>query len=1067
MGGLAVVRERFPRPSRLRILLPRWALPAKGAEARAHYQLLATTPAELVLDSQLTQGADARRLHRWLAQEGVEVRTVAAEALLPGMAGVGEALLVGNPELTRECLGPTRMMVEAGLFAPDAASRAALLAVYERLWAQGTEAKEALRQRLLDYARPASPRFLYHLSLWHLFRDRLEAWRSAFVGDVRLAETPIWKALYPFQRHGAMAALRRLRKDGGCVLADSVGLGKTYTALAVIKAYERMGQGRVLVLCPKKLRANWERFLRPDAYNPFADVNGRPDFYYHVLNHTDLGRAAFETGHGKVEAERFWPRGFSLIVIDESHNFRNRGGQRYQFLLQHLREHRETHLLFLTATPVSNRLTDLTNQLGLIWRQDAAEPDLAFRRQVVGVLQAAQRRVAGYAKAHAEDPTAFSAATMAGLLGEAYFRLLSRTTIARSRAGIRLAYGGLSARWRVPECEIREAHPGLDLADRAFDVAALSERLNALTLAAYNPTEFLRAGVAWQEQANLSDRNRQRSLTALMRMNLLKRLESSIASFRKTAEEVLLRRTEEQQANLARGVVRVPWVTAKALLGEAEARRLAQASRGAAPSALPDGDILGEEEGEVSELLAREVDLPAERYFDVPALRKWLAADHAAVSAIVGKARAITPERDAKLQALCAVLEEKCRRPTNPGNAKALIFTAFADTAAYVAEALARRAPNRAIALVTGSDTRVWEGWQGKPETMARTLRRFAPDGQEVPKEERAGLPPVDWVVATDCLSEGQNLQDCDLVVNYDVHWNPLRLVQRIGRIDRIGSPNAYVRAVLFWPCAELNAYINLERRVRMKNAVSATVAPDGGVLGDDTRQDLAYRTRQLLAIQRGRLDLDAFVSGNRDRGFDDFLAELDVWLREGDNAKRCAAAPFGLCAVTTATLTEAFAREPLPVPTRGGAFFLLRRAGMDEAERASNPFGDCYLLAVDHEGKALIAPGEEGHPAPLSPECALRLLRALCRDRAEADPALVGRWEALGAKALTPVLEGALDLLRVNRETNRVRLLLGDLPFDFHTGLTDDRAALTLLTFALVLPEEAPTATGDAHEHV
>ena len=433
----------------------------------------------------------------------------------------------------------------------------------------------------------------------------------------------------------------------------------------------------------------------------------------------------------------------------------------------------------------------------------------------------------------------------------------------------------------------------------------------------------------------------------------------------------------------------------------------------------------------------------------------------------MGKARAITPERDAKLQALCAVLEEKCRRPTNPGNAKALIFTAFADTAAYVAEALARRAPNRAIALVTGSDTRVWEGWQGKPETMARTLRRFAPDGQEVPKEERAGLPPVDWVVATDCLSEGQNLQDCDLVVNYDVHWNPLRLVQRIGRIDRIGSPNAYVRAVLFWPCAELNAYINLERRVRMKNAVSATVAPDGGVLGDDTRQDLAYRTRQLLAIQRGRLDLDAFVSGNRDRGFDDFLAELDVWLREGDNAKRCAAAPFGLCAVTTATLTEAFAREPLPVPTRGGAFFLLRRAGMDEAERASNPFGDCYLLAVDHEGKALIAPGEEGHPAPLSPECALRLLRALCRDRAEADPALVGRWEALGAKALTPVLEGALDLLRVNRETNRVRLLLGDLPFDFHTGLTDDRAALTLLTFALVLPEEAPTATGDAHEHV
>lgn len=1067
LGGLGLLRERFPRPARVRVLLPVRALP-KGAPGPLRYTLLDTTPAELVLDNQLAQGAEAQRVRRWLGAETIEVRTVRAEASLPGMAWVGGALVVGNPELTRECLDPTRPMAEAGLFAPDAASRDALVAVFERLWAQGQDCKQALRDRL-DAYRPVAPRFLYYLTLWHLFRDRLPEWRGVFSGDVSLGETPIWKSLYPFQRHGAMAILRKLKTDGGCILADSVGLGKTYTALAVVKAYERMGRGRILVLCPKKLRSNWMRFLRDEA-NAFTDVNGRPDFYYHVLNHTDLGRKRFDTGHGEVEAERFWPRGFSLIVIDESHNFRNPGGKRYSFLLDHLKAHSSTHLLLLTATPVSNRLADLTGQLALIRREDPNVPSRDFRRAVVAPINAAQRRVRDYVKAHADDPATFSAATMAGLLGEGYFKLLTRTTIARSRAGIRQFYASIAEALRMPQCDFAEARPGLDTANGDLDVEVLSERLLDLTLASYTPTDeaFLRPGIDWVNKGAFNAEHRQRSLVALMRINLLKRLESSIASFRKTLEEVLIARTRAQLRDLDLGRVRVPLSTARDFLGAENADALARTAAG-----VPDGDALGEEEGEVSERLAKEVTLVAREWVDVKVLRRALKADLDIAEKLLARAQAVTSVRDAKLQALGTALETKCRRPINPGNAKALIFTAFADTADYVAEALARRFPNRAIACVTGSDCRVWRDGRATGASMSAVLRRFAPGGQEVPEAERAWLEPIDWVVATDCLSEGQNLQDCDFVVNYDIHWNPLRLVQRIGRVNRIGSPNAHVRALLFWPCAQLDGYIGLERRVRMKNAVAATAAAGAGTLSTETQQDLAYRQQQLLSIQRGRLDLDTFVGGGRNVVFDDFLGDLDAWLQVGNNAKRCAAAPLGLCAVTPGELTDAFVGEPLPpLPSKGGVLFLLRRAGMDAAERATNPLGDCFLLAVDAEGCPLTAPAADFTPAddeaaapaadgvapgvlvPLPPERALALLRALCRDRDETVPKLDAWLVKRPATAFTNPLRGALALLRIVRETNRVRLLLGDIPFDFHTGLTDDLAALTLLTFALILPQ-------------
>ena len=895
LGGLGLLRERFPRPARVRVLLPVRALP-KGAPGPLRYTLLDTTPAELVLDNQLAQGAEAQRVRRWLGAETIEVRTVRAEASLPGMAWVGGALVVGNPELTRECLDPTRPMAEAGLFAPDAASRDALAAVFERLWAQGEDCKPTLRARL-DAYRPVAPQFLYYLSLWHLFRDRLPEWRGALAEDRRLQETPIWKKLYAFQRHGAIAVLRTLEREKGCILADSVGLGKTYTALAVVKAYARRNQ-RVLVLCPKKLRPNWARFLQLGACNPIRDANGDPDFAYYLLNHTDLALDRADPGRGgKAALADIFASGFGLIVIDESHNFRNRGGKRYAFLLEQLRRFPETRLLLLSATPVSNRLRDLANQLALVYRvdpgkKDADAPDgrgdaARFRNEVGRVVQSAQRLLDGYARAHADEPTAFSPEALAAQLPEAYFALLARFTIARSRDGITRFYDNAAREIGVFPAHLPPDNPDppppLDAEGDLGDIESLSEALLALSYAAYNPTDWLRAGIVRAEQGNLSDETRQRALAALMRINTLKRLESSIDAFRKTLRDALLMRTERTLRDLARDAVRVPWVTAVSLLGKERARALALERRDAAADAERDAllAVFGDEGDGLEEALeGGDVTLPAEKYFDVAGLRAALECDRARIADLLDRADAIDLRRDAKFRELRTRLRAKWATPFNPGNRKALVFTAYADTADYLARALAASFPDVHVACVTGSQGTVFHG--GKPPrtaAMGEILFRFAPGGQ-TGRDGKTGQPlrvpdvPIDWVVATDCLSEGQNLQDCDLVVNYDIHWNPVRLTQRIGRIDRIGSPNARIRVDFFWPCRELDAYINLERRVRAKSAAGGLVSVDADVLSPDRKIDLAYRQQQLLAIRRGRLTQGILPEASA-HALDDYLAEL------------------------------------------------------------------------------------------------------------------------------------------------------------------------------------------------
>lgn len=1087
LGGLAILRERFKQPTRLRILLPVGPVLRDAAEA-PHYRLLATTPAELILDNQLTQGVDARTLHRWLGQDSIEVRTVRSETALPWMASVGESLIVGNPELTRECLDPTQTMIEAGLFAPDATSREALDAVYERLWAQGMEAKAALREALQIFYAPNSPQFIYFLSLWHLFNERLGPWRDGMGTNAPLRDSLIWKTLYQFQRDGVVAILNRLNEPKkateqeafrGCILADSVGLGKTYSALAVIHAFKLHGK-RTLVMCPKKLRENWKGYL-DNQDHPFV-TGDDTDFTYDLINHTDLSCS------GEIDVGRDRKRTlaqlnathYDLIVIDESHNFRTSGGQRYKWLLDYLQTHPETKLLLLSATPVSNRMADLTNQLALVYRARKDEhgtfndPNGTFKKEVQNIVSNAERIAKRFAKDHAKEPERLTAATLSERLPKEYFALLARTTIARSRAGIKQAYAAEAKSQLFPaHTKSCSYSPGIDTRDDKLNVEELSAQLESLTLAAYDPTVYLRAGIQWAETTNLTAAARQRSLTALMRMNALKRLESSVYSFRKTLTDALQKRTDKILAAMKRGVVPVPESTAKALLGEAGVKALKETS-------LEDTNTEDDEDDEeLAELLKKNLGLPLATYFDETALRTALEADQAIIKDILAKVAGIDTEHDAKFQRLKNALEEKVATPLNIDqdghpNVKALVFTAFADTAKYVAQALAEACPERTIACVTGSDNKIWEP-DKKPAdlSMKKILARFAPVAQGAVKPGA----PIDWLIATDCLSEGQNLQDCDLIVNYDIHWNPLRLVQRAGRIDRLGSSKR-IRVDFFWPFEDLDRYIGLERRVRIKNAAAATTSSDADALSDNEVQDLDYRLHQMKILKRkGNADPDGFFTGvaSAHSDFTEYLSELDNWLQaDKGREQQCREAPLGLCAVTPATLTEAFAGSALPVPKHGGAILLLRRSGLSEEETKVNPFRDCFLFAIDPAGHPIGTPrvlvNQEGHlllakqtpptlrtlpPEPLTPEQTLVLLRAFCRDRDHVNGPLQKRFEERGTKWLTPMLEGALKILQVNRETNRAKLLLGDIPFDYHSGLTDDRAALTLLTFALILPEE------------
>ena len=750
----------------------------------------------------------------------------------------------------------------------------------------------SLVRLLRSYATDRDPLTIYTLILHHLLRTQGDALDEEQVvkSATGIRDTEVWKKLYKFQRDGVVGAIDKLNRFGGCIIADSVGLGKTFEALAIIK-YHELRNDRVLVLCPKRLRDNWSLYLANDRRNFLATDR----FNYDILNHTDLSRDGGQSGDINL-AHVNWGN-YDLVVIDESHNFRNKrtprqGGEtRYDRLMrQIIREGVKTRVLMLSATPVNNRLADLRNQIAFATEgHDTALIDHGIS-SIDGTTQLAQKQFNRWLDL---DDTERIPSRLVEMLGFDYFTLLDRLTIARSRRHLEKYYGTTET-GRFPErLKPINVKPDVDLAGEFRSVREINQEIRRLNLAAYAPLRYvlphkraaydekystkLQSGEGFFRQAD-----REESLVQLLRVNALKRMESSVASFALTVR----RQLDDVEATLSRI--------------EQQAEELEEHD-------IADVEI--DDPAFESLLVGRKVKVLIQ---DVDLIR-WkqeLIEDRNRLSTLHNAARQVTAARDAKLAELRGIIERKCRNPINPENRKLIVFTAFADTARYLYDQLASWARNDLgleSALVTGA---------GGNQTTVPRLRRdlasiltaFAPRTKQRP-EDLATEGEIDLLIATDCISEGQNLQDCDWLVNYDIHWNPVRIIQRFGRIDRIGSPNERIQLVNFWPNMELEEYLRLEQRVSGRMVlldISATgeenlIEQQSG----DQMNDLEYRRKQLLKLQDAVIDLEDLSSGISiaDLTLTDFRIDLADYLRDCPGVLD--ELPLGVYAVTTTSEAE------------------------------------------------------------------------------------------------------------------------------------------------------------------
>lgn len=884
----------------------------------------------------------ARRLSQWIGDK-TEVRR--ALGAVPQGAFVlrdGEAhplqVLLGSLAFSSDGLGLTPGNPLSLIQASETPEEANLLSQwFDVQWSSlvaDSGAKAALIGDLQTLAAHRAPFLVYALVLHHLFGaggDDLDEERIV-KSATGIRNTVVWKKLFKFQRDGVVGALDKLNRFGGCIIADSVGLGKTFEALAIIK-YHELRNDRVLVLVPKRLRDNWTLYKANDRRNFLA-----PDrFNYDVLNHTDLSRDGGLSGDIDL-AHVNWGN-YDLVVIDESHNFRNKktprvGSEtRYDRLMRKIiKEGVKTRVLMLSATPVNNRMADLRNQIAFATEGD----DTALLDHGIGSIDSTTRLAQKQFNRWLDlDDAERTPSRLIEMLGFDYFTLLDLLTIARSRKHIEKYYGTAETGRFPDRLKPINIKADVDVAGEFRSIREINNEIRRLNLASYAPLRYvlphkqaaydkkysteIRGGEGFFRQAD-----REESLIHLLRVNVLKRMESAVPSFALTVQ----RQLRDVEATLARI--------------ESHAEELEEID-------IEDVDIEDAAfesllVGRKVKVLLKDVDLIRWKQ-DLIEDRNRLATLHAAAAQVDGS-------RDAKLAALREVIEHKCRNPINPGNRKVIVFTAFADTARYLYDQLAPWAKTTLgidTALVTGTG-RNQTTRHGLRKDLASILTTFAPRSKERP-EELAGEGELDLLIATDCISEGQNLQDCDWLINYDIHWNPVRIIQRFGRIDRIGSPNERIQLVNFWPNMELEEYINLEQRVSGRMVlldISATgeenlIEQQSG----NQMNDLEYRRKQLLKLQDAVIDLEDLSTGVSiaDLTLTDFRIDLAQYLKAHPGVLE--SLPLGTCAVITTTEAE----------IAPGIIFCLRAEGAaaKRSAEAGYPLGAHYLVHVGDDGTMLL----------------------------------------------------------------------------------------------------------------
>ncbi|MHB1063228.1 MAG: SNF2-related protein [Georgenia sp.] len=925
---------------------------------------LAGSDFEIRLRNKLTQRAIARECADWVRRK-VTFRSNATGNPMQQFAVVDDkAAYTQLQGFTTADLGYERGNAVSSFVnrLDEAPMTEQYMQLFDQIWnnpGQVSDVTQAVYDHIASVYAENSPARIYFLILYNLFSEFLDDINEDVLPNDRTGyqETKVWQSLYNFQRDAATGIINKLETYNGCILADSVGLGKTFAALAVIKYYELRNKS-VLVLCPKKLAENWTNYNANLTTNIFASDR----FNYDVLAHTDLSRTKGESLG--LRLDRINWGNYDLVVIDESHNFRNADyaeekESRYQRLMrQVIREGVKTKVLMLSATPVNNRFNDLKNQLQLAYEGESENlaQHLSLSTTVEKVFSDAQRVFNEWSKL---DPEHRTTDRILQMLDFDFFELLDSVTIARSRKHIQAFYdtteiGAFPE--RRPPLSIRE--PLTDLPDvPGFN--DIFEQLQALTLAVYTPLTYVfpsrRAKyedlynvTAGSAQSNLGQAGREQGLKKLMTVNLLKRLESSVEAFRLTLTKIedsvthTLGRISNHAGNLADLIPELAGL---------------------------DFDVDDEDDANIEALSFGEKIKIGLGDLDIESWQRDLWNDRETLRELLDEMRRVTPDHDLKLRKLKQLIEDKAQHPINDGNRKALVFSAFADTANYLYRELA---PTLATA---GLDTAVITGGSHGAKTTLGTgfdfqqvMSLFSPRSKQrhltMPRETRE----LDVLSGTDEISEGQNLQDCDSLINYDIHWNPVRIIQRFGRIDRIGSTNSQIQLVNFWPDISLDEYINLKERVenRMVIADLASTADDNVLTLEDS--DAAFRKEQLRKLQDEVIELEDVRTGVSitDLGLNDFRMDLLGYIKEHGDLDT---APRGLHAVIPADPSKGL---------RPGVIFALRNLTPDETPfsegsgNRGNRLHPHYLIYLDDQGEVIANHTEAKH--------LLDLLRAGCR---------------------------------------------------------------------------------------
>lgn len=927
------------------------------------------TEFEVKLRNELTQKAIAKECAEWIKQK-VTFKSIVSDQTIQGQMVVDQVGYTPIDGFTTVELGCEKGNSISTTIVKDESLAKTLLSAFDEIWNESKMLQDVTNE-VIDNITAAytenSPDFIYFVTLYNIFNEFLEDVSEDVLPNeaTGFKESKIWNMLYNFQKDAALAIINKLEKYNGCILADSVGLGKTFTALAVIKYYENRNKS-VLVLCPKKLTNNWNTYKDNYVNNPIASDRLR----YDVLYHTDLNRT-----HGMsngLDLGRINWENYDLVVIDESHNFRNGGKiienpeedekeNRYvQLLKKVIRAGVKTKVLMLSATPVNNRFNDLKNQLALAYEGHTEYIDnkLNTTKSVDEIFKNAQRAFNTWSK---WDPSDRTTDNLLKMLDFDFFEVLDSVTIARSRKHIQKYYDTADIGTFPKRLDPIPLRPNLTDLESAISYNQIFEQLMLLNLTIYTPTHFVLvskldkyAELYEDNKVNVgfTQANREQGIRRLTAINLMKRMESSVYSFNLTLTRM---------KKLIEDTIEVINTFDK------------HSSKSIELTDIADVEEYDDDDQNTDDLFSfgRKVKIDLAD-MDYISWRDALEKDRDILELLTLMVGDITPEHDSKLQELLSVIDKKITHPINEGNRKVIIFTAFADTAEYLYTHVSKYVKNRFgldTAMVSGSV----EGKTTCPKLKAdlnTVLTCFSP----VSKDKELLMPKdnteIDVLIATDCISEGQNLQDCDYLINYDIHWNPVRIIQRFGRIDRIGSRNKVIQLVNFWPDVTLDEYINLKAKVetRMK-IVDMTATGDDNLLSDEEKTDLAYRKAQLKRLHDEVVDIEDMTTGISimDLGLNEFRLDLLDYIKQHPDIDKT---PYGLSAVA-----------PAGEDTPPGVIYILKNRSNSVNIDNQNRLHPFYMVYISETGEVIC-----DH---LSPKNMLDKMRFLCKGKTEPIPEL------------------------------------------------------------------------------